>query len=129
MGETAKVLNPSKTVLVPSNKAGCSLAAGITAADVLRLKAQYPGAPVVSYVNTYAEVKAESDYCCTSGNAEKVVKHIFDLGHKRVIFLPDEFLAKNTARELGVPFIMAGQPIDSVPVAKSMNSSLWKMCA
>ena len=74
MGETAKVLNPGKTVLVPSNKAGCSLASGIKASDVRALKLKYPGAPVVSYVNTYADVKAESDYCCTSGNAAGVVR-------------------------------------------------------
>lgn len=116
MGETAKILNPDKMVLVPSDKAGCSLAAGINADDVRNLKQQYPGAPVVSYVNTYAEVKAESDYCCTSGNAEKIVRHLFAEGHKRVIFLPDEFLARNTAKEVGVPFIPAGQPIDSEPL-------------
>src|SRR5690606_38499152 len=67
MAETAKILNPDKTVLIPSLKAGCSLAAGITAADVRNLKEQYPGVPVVTYINTYADVKAESDYCCTSG--------------------------------------------------------------
>jgi quinolinate synthase len=116
MGETAKVLNPSKTVLVPSERAGCSLAAGIKASDVRGLKARYPGAPVVSYVNTYAEVKAESDYACTSGNAEKVLQHLLDEGHKRVIFLPDEFLSRNTAAALGIPFIMAGDPVDSVPM-------------
>ncbi|MFP4502390.1 MAG: quinolinate synthase NadA [Candidatus Hydrogenedentota bacterium] len=108
MGETAKILNPQKTVIVPSREAGCSLAAGIDAKDVRNLKAMYPGAPVVTYVNTYADTKAESDYCCTSGNADKVVQHLLDQGHKRVIFLPDEFLAHNTAHELGVPFVMAG---------------------
>ena len=116
MGETAKVLNPGKTVLVPSRQAGCSLAAGITAKDVRALRALYPGAPVVSYVNTYAEVKAESDYCCTSGNADKVVQHIFDLGHKRVIFLPDEYLARNTAAMLEAGYIPAGKPNDLVPL-------------
>ncbi|MBI2432348.1 MAG: quinolinate synthase NadA [Candidatus Hydrogenedentes bacterium] len=116
MGETAKILNPSKTVLVPSTKAGCSLAAGISAKDVAALRLMYPGAPVVSYVNTYAEVKAVSDYCCTSGNASKVLKHLLDEGHKRIIFLPDEFLARNTAAEMEVPFIQAGQPIDTVPL-------------
>lgn len=116
MGETAKVLNPGKTVLVPSNRAGCSLAEGIKASDVRGLKARYPGAPVVSYVNTYAEVKAESDYACTSGNAEKVLQHLLDLGHKRIIFLPDEYLTRNTATALGMPFIMAGDPVDSVPM-------------
>ena len=106
MGETAKVLNPGRIVLIPDKEAGCSLAEGITAEDVRRLKERYPGAPVVTYVNTYADVKAESDYCCTSGNADKVIRHILSEGHKRVIFLPDEFLARNTARQLGVPFVM-----------------------
>jgi len=107
MGETAKVLNPEKTVLVPSRQAGCSLAAGIERADVVRLKERFPGAPVVTYVNTYADVKAESDYCCTSGNADKVVAHLLRQGHKRIIFLPDEYLAHNTAKELGVRFLSA----------------------
>ncbi len=107
MGETAKVLNPTKTVLVPSDKAGCSLAAGIQASDVQALKAKYPGVPVVSYINTYADVKVESDYCCTSGNAGKVLNHLFDQGHKRIIFLPDEFLARNTAAEIGVAYAPA----------------------
>lgn len=107
MGETAKVLNPGRTVLVPSREAGCSLAAGIEAEDVRRLKARFPGAPVVTYVNTYADVKAESDYCCTSGNAIKVVKHLLDEGHKRLIFLPDEYLARNTAQELGIRYVPA----------------------
>ena len=116
MGETAKVLNPGKMVLVPSDKAGCSLASGITVADVRRLKVLYPGAPVVTYVNTYAEVKAESDYCCTSGNADKVLRHLFGQGHKRVIFLPDEYLARNTARDVGAGYIVPGQPVDSHPM-------------
>jgi quinolinate synthase len=98
MAETAKILNPGKTVLIPSPVAGCSLAQSITAADVRDLKARFPGVPVVSYVNTYADVKAESDICCTSGNAAKVVQ---SLGAERVIFLPDEFLARNVARETG----------------------------
>ncbi len=98
MAETAKILNPSKTVLLPALKAGCSLAESITAADVRALKAQYPGAPVVTYVNTYAEVKAESDICCTSGNAVAVVKSLPD---ETIIFLPDEYLAGNVARETG----------------------------
>ncbi|MCB0131374.1 MAG: quinolinate synthase NadA, partial [Caldilineaceae bacterium] len=76
MAETAKILNPEKTVLVPSDRAGCSLAASITAEDVRRLKAQFPGVPVVTYVNTYADVKAETDICCTSGNAVKVVESL-----------------------------------------------------
>ncbi len=98
MAETAKILNPTKTVLIPSQKAGCSLAASITAADVRALKQRFPGVPVVTYVNTYADVKAESDICCTSGNAAAVVE---SLGSDTVIFLPDEYLAKNVARETG----------------------------
>jgi len=98
MAETAKILSPDKTVLLPAEKAGCSLAASITAADVRRLKAQFPGVPVVTYVNTYAEVKAESDICCTSGNAAAVVE---SLKSDTIIFLPDEYLARNVARETG----------------------------
>ncbi len=98
MAETAKILNPSKTVLLPSERAGCSLAESITAEDVRRLKAQFPGVPVVTYVNTYADVKAESDICCTSGNANAVVE---SLNSDTVIFLPDEYLARNVARETG----------------------------
>jgi quinolinate synthase len=98
MAETAKILNPGKTVLLPAQKAGCSLAASITAADVRALKARFPGAPVVTYVNTYADVKAESDICCTSGNAVAVVN---SLNVDTVIFLPDEYLAQNVARETG----------------------------
>jgi len=98
MAETAKILNPSKTVLLPAWKAGCSLAESITAEDVRRLKERYPGAPVVSYVNTYADVKAESDVCCTSSNAAAVIE---SLRADTVIFLPDEYLAKNVARETG----------------------------
>lgn len=102
MAETAKILNPSKTVLIPSNHAGCSLAASITAEDVRALKARFPGVPVVTYVNTYADVKAESDICCTSGNAVKVVE---SLPHDRIIFIPDEYLAQNVARETGKQII------------------------
>ena len=98
MAETAKILNPTRTVLLPSLKAGCSLAASITAADVRALKARLPGVPVVTYVNTYADVKAESDICCTSSNAAAVVE---SLGTDTVIFLPDEYLAKNVARDTG----------------------------
>ncbi|MDP7639519.1 MAG: quinolinate synthase NadA [Candidatus Hydrogenedentes bacterium] len=107
MAETAKILSPHKTVLIPSQKAGCSLAAGIAAEDVRRLKEWYPGAPVVTYVNTYADVKAESDYCCTSGNAVAVVKHLLVEGYRQIIFLPDEYLARNTADELGVDFVLS----------------------
>ncbi len=98
MAETAKILSPHKTVLLPAEKAGCSLAASITAKDVIDLKKRFPGVPVVSYVNTYADVKAESDICCTSGNAAAVVE---SLAADTVIFLPDEYLARNTARETG----------------------------
>lgn len=98
MAETAKILNPSKTVLLPSNKAGCSLAESITAEDVRQLKARFPGLPVVAYVNTYADVKAEVDICCTSGNAVAVVE---SLHSPAIIFLPDEYLARNVARETG----------------------------
>jgi quinolinate synthase len=98
MAETAKILNPTKTVLLPAARAGCSLAASITAADVRALKQRFPGVPVVTYVNTYADVKAESDICCTSSNAAAVVE---SLGVDTVIFLPDEYLAKNVARETG----------------------------
>jgi quinolinate synthase len=98
MAETAKILNPTKTVLLPSEKAGCSLAESITAEDVRALRQRFPGVPVVSYVNTYADVKAESDICCTSGNAAAVVN---SLNSDTIIFLPDEYLAKNVARETG----------------------------
>src|SRR6266478_9655990 len=98
MAETARILNPGKTVLLPSEKAGCSLAASITAADVRELKRRFPGVPVVTYVNTYADVKAESDICCTSGNARAVVE---SLNAETVIFIPDEYLAKNVAKETG----------------------------
>ncbi len=98
MAETAKILNPGKTVLLPSLKAGCSLAASITAEDVRQLRRRFPGVPVVTYVNTYADVKAESDVCCTSSNARAVVE---SLDSQTVIFLPDEYLARNVARETG----------------------------
>ena len=98
MAETAKILNPTKTVLMPAENAGCSLAASITAADVRALKLRYPGVPVVTYVNTYADVKAESDICCTSGNAVAVVE---SLKSETIIFLPDEYLASNVAHETG----------------------------
>lgn len=98
MAETAKILNPTRTVLIPSEKAGCSLAASITGEDVRKLREQYPGVPVVTYINTYADVKAESDIVCTSGNAAAVIE---SLGTDTVIFLPDEYLAKNVARETG----------------------------
>jgi len=98
MAETAKILNPTKTVLLPAEKAGCSLAASITAEDVRQLRARFPGVPVVTYVNTYADVKAESDICCTSSNAKAVVD---SLHADTIIFLPDEYLARNVANETG----------------------------
>jgi quinolinate synthase len=102
MAETAKVLNPSRRVLIPDLEAGCSLAESITGADVRLLRQAYPGVPVVTYVNSSAEVKAESDICCTSGNAVKVVR---SLGVPKVIFLPDEYLARNVERESGVEVV------------------------
>jgi quinolinate synthase len=102
MAETAKLVNPSKTVLVPDLRAGCSLAESITGADVRLLRERYPGVPVVTYVNTSAEVKAESDICVTSGNAVKIVNA---LGAKRVIFLPDEYLAKYVATQTDVEIV------------------------
>lgn len=98
MAETAKILNPQKTVLLPAKRAGCSLAESITAEDVRTLKNRFPGVPVVTYVNTYADVKAESDICCTSSNAVAVIE---SLGTDTVMFLPDEYLAKNVAKETG----------------------------
>jgi len=97
MAETAKLLNPDKTVLIPDTRAGCSLADSITPVDIRLLRARYPGVPVVTYVNTSAAVKAESDICCTSGNAAKVIA---SLGVPRVIMLPDEYLAKNVAAQV-----------------------------
>ncbi|GAC1392621.1 MAG: quinolinate synthase NadA [Vulcanimicrobiaceae bacterium] len=97
MAETAKLVNPSKIVLVPDLLAGCSLAESITAADVRLMRERYPNTPVVTYVNTSAEVKAESDICCTSGNAVQIVR---SLGVERIIFLPDEYLAKYVAGQV-----------------------------
>ncbi|HEX7374050.1 MAG TPA: quinolinate synthase NadA [Steroidobacteraceae bacterium] len=123
MAETAKILNPGKTVLLPTEKGGCSLAESITAADVRALRAAYPGVPIVTYINTYADVKAECDICCTSSNAAAVVE---SLKSDTVIFLPDEFLARNVARETGrhiiVPSVLAkggklGTEVEQVMVA------------
>jgi quinolinate synthase len=102
MAETAKLVNPSKTVLVPDLKAGCSLADSITGADVRLLREKYPGVPIVTYVNTSAEVKAESDVCVTSGNAVQIVEA---LGVPRVVFLPDEYLAKYVASKTDVEVV------------------------
>ena len=123
MAETAKVLSPEKMVLIPAEEAGCSLAAGITAEDVLTLRRRFPGAPVVTYVNTYADVKAESDYCCTSGNATAVLRHLLEQGHDKILFLPDEFLAKNTAAEMGIPFV-AGWTEDGPAKAASIKRAI-----
>jgi len=106
MAETSKILSPQKTVLIPSMEAGCSLAASIAGADVRLLKQKYPGLPVVTYVNTSAEVKAESDICCTSGNAVRVVEAIArDFGTDTVIMIPDKYLARNVAAKTGVKVI------------------------
>ncbi|MGJ4959895.1 quinolinate synthase NadA [Bradyrhizobium sp. HKCCYLRH2015] len=99
MAETAKLLNPDKTVLIPDVEAGCSLAESITANDVRLMRARHPGVPVVAYVNTSVEVKAESDVCCTSGNARAVVE---SFGVDHVIMLPDEYLARNVAAQTKV---------------------------
>lgn len=103
MAETAKITCPDKTVLIPDMKAGCSLAESITAADVRLLRERYPGVPVVTYVNTSAAVKAETDVCCTSANAVKVVE---SLGVDRVIFLPDEYLGNYVASKTDVELIL-----------------------
>ena len=103
MAETAKIINPEKTILIPDLRAGCSLADGITGQDVRRLKEEYPGVPVVSYVNTSAEVKAESDITCTSSNALRVVE---SLGVDRVIFTPDQYLGKWVASQTDVDVIL-----------------------
>ena len=102
MAETAKILNPDKKVLIPDMSAGCSLAEAITGEDVRLLKQKYPGVPVVSYVNTSADVKAETDICCTSSNAVEIVE---SLGVDKVIFLPDEYLGKNVAAQTNVKII------------------------
>ncbi len=102
MAETSKLLNPDKTVLIPDLRAGCSLASSITAEDVRMMREAYPGVPVVTYVNTSAEVKAESDICCTSANAVKVVE---SLGVPRVIMIPDEYLAKYVQTKTNVEII------------------------
>jgi quinolinate synthase len=106
MAETSKILAPEKTVLIPDLRAGCSLAASITGADVRLIKERYPGVPVVTYVNTSADVKAESDVCCTSSNAAAVVEWAArEWNTDRVILLPDEYLAKNVATQTGVKII------------------------
>lgn len=102
MAETAKLLNPGKTVLIPDMAAGCSLADSITPEDVALLRQAHPGVPIITYVNTSAAVKAASDICCTSGNAKRIVE---SLGVPRVLMIPDEFLAQNVARETDVEIL------------------------
>src|SRR6202166_979771 len=102
MAETSKILNPNKTVLIPDSRAGCSLASSITGADVRLLRERFPGVPVVAYVNTSADVKAEVDICCTSSNAVQVVE---SLHAPTVIFLPDQYLAKYVASQTSVKII------------------------
>src|SRR2546423_6135675 len=102
MAETSKILNPHKTVLIPDSRAGCSLASSITGADVRLLRERFPGVPVVAYVNTSAEVKAEVDICCTSSNAVQVVE---SLHAPTVIFLPDQYLAKYVASQTNVRIV------------------------
>ena len=115
MAETAKILNPEKTVLLPAKIAGCSLAASITAEDVRTLRLDYPGVPIVTYINTYADVKAECDVCCTSSNAARVVE---SLGGDTVIFLPDEYLAANVAQETGKRIIFPSRKQPDLPRAE-----------
>jgi quinolinate synthase len=106
MAETSKILSPEKTVLIPDARAGCSLAASITGANVRLLRQKHPGLPVVTYVNTSADVKAESDICCTSGNAVQVVETIArEFGADTVIMIPDQYLARNVAAKTGVKVI------------------------
>jgi quinolinate synthase len=121
MAETAKILNPTKTVLLPAARAGCSLAASITAEDVRELKRRYPGVPVVTYVNCYADVKAETDVCCTSSNAARVVE---SLGSDCIIFLPDEYLAQNVARETGRQVIFPTKTPRSAAAQKETPDNL-----
>ena len=106
MAETSKILSPEKTVLIPDLRAGCSLASSITGEDVRLIKQRYPGLPVVTYVNTTADVKAETDICCTSANAVQVVEWAArEWGVDRVILIPDEFLARNVARQTDIKII------------------------
>jgi quinolinate synthase len=107
MAESAKILAPRKTVLIPDMQAGCSLASSITADDVRALRARHPGVPVVSYVNTSAAVKAESDACCTSANAVRVVEAIAaESGAGKVIFLPDRYLGSWVASQTGIELVL-----------------------
>ena len=134
MAETAKILSPEKTVLIPDLEAGCSLASSITAGDVRALRRRYPGAPVVTYVNTSAAVKAESDVCCTSANAVQVVE---SLGVERVIFLPDEYLGRHVASQTDVEVVLwqghcevtngSRAPRSATTGAASPESGCWRI--
>ncbi len=124
MAETAKILNPSRKVLIPSKKAGCSLASSISAEDVRKLREQFPGVPVVAYINTYAAVKAEVDICCTSGNAAKIVSQ---LDSDQVIFIPDEYLARNVARASGKTIIFPETNLDLALRSNPNDENLKKV--
>ena len=119
MAETAKLLNPDKTVLLPSEEADCSLAASITAEDVRQLRQAFPGVPIIAYINTYAEVKAESDICCTSSNAAKVVEA---LDSDTVILIPDQYLALNVANETGKRIIFPAKEPEARPRAMDLRN-------
>ncbi len=120
MAETVKLLNPDKKVLIPSVN-GCSLAAGISAEDVRKIKEAYPGVPVITYINSYADVKAESDYCFTSGNANAVFDHVADeYDTNKIIVLPDEYYAENLANDTGMGFVRIKDTLDEVNGKRKM---------
>lgn len=125
MAETAKILNPTRKVLLPSEKGGCSLAEGISLDELKELKRAYPGIPVVSYVNTTAATKTETDYCCTSSNGKKVVESLLAQGHKRILFIPDRYLAQNVADEIGCDIVFPSRDADGgiVPAQEPSNPS------
>ncbi len=124
MAETAKILNPSKKVLVPRGQAGCSLADNITAREVLMLKEKFPGLPVVTYVNSTAEVKAASDVCCTSGNVLKVIDWVLDkFKTKSLIFIPDKYMAGNIARERGMEVCVCSKDVGTDTKIDHKNNS------
>ncbi|MFA6091407.1 MAG: quinolinate synthase NadA [Elusimicrobiota bacterium] len=125
MAETAKILNPGKEVFLPSPQAGCSLAEAVTARDVLRLKAAHPGAPAVCYINTTAETKAECDCVVTSANAPKILRALLR-EHKKIIFLPDEWMGLNLAAQLGVRAIRNGEPVKGTGKGSSSSLVIWK---
>ncbi len=123
MAETAKILNPTKTVLLPAKRAGCSLAESISAEDIRMLRKQHPNVPIVAYINTYADVKAEVDICCTSGNAARVVE---SLKSDTVIFLPDEYLAQNVAQETGKTVMIMNRDGSLSDASKRPQVLGWK---